>query len=138
VHLEDLPLLEQLEAGEWEPRTTLLSPFDNLIIERARTEQLFGFDFRMEIYVPKSQRQYGYYVLPILSGDRLIGRVDPAMDRKRGVLVVHAVHADLHASLTEMTGRAVAGAIEDLAAFLGAGEVEYRATAPERWRAALR
>ena len=138
VHAEDLPLLEQLGAGEWEPRTTLLSPFDNLIIERDRTEQLFGFNFRMEIYVPKGKRQYGYYVLPILSGDRLIGRADPAMDRKRGVLVVHAVHAELDAPLTRSTGRAVARAIEDLAGFLGAREIEYRATMPERWRAALR
>ena len=138
VHAEDIPLLEQLQAGEWWPRTTLLSPFDNLIIERARTERLFGFNFRMEIYVPKAMRQYGYYVLPILHGDRLIGRVDPAMDRKRGVLVVHAVHAELHAPLTRTDGRAVARAIEGLAGFLGARDVEYPGAVPERWRTTLR
>ena len=138
VHAEDLPLLEQLEAGEWWPRTTLLSPFDNLITERGRTEQLFGFNFRMEIYVPKTKRQYGYYVLPILHGDRLIGRVDPAMDRRRGVLVLHAVHAELDAPLTRTDGRAVARAIEDLAGFLGARDVEYRGAVPERWRTTLR
>src|SRR5439155_10332699 len=59
VHTDDLPLIDRLAAGEWEPRTTLLSPFDNLIIDRARTELLFGFSFRMEIYVPKALRRYG-------------------------------------------------------------------------------
>lgn len=138
VHSEDLPLLDRLEAGDWESRTTLLSPFDNLIIERPRMEQLFGFDFRMEIYLPKTKRQYGYYVLPILHGDRLIGRVDPAMDRKRGVLVVHAVHAELDTPVTRTAGRAVARAIESLGGFLGARDVEYRDVVPERWRPALR
>jgi hypothetical protein len=137
VHSEDMPLLDRLEDGAWEPRTTLLSPFDNLIIERARTEQLFGFDFRMEIYVPKAKRQYGYYVLPILHGDRMVGRVDPAMDRRRGVLVVHAVHAEPDGPTTPKAGRAVAAAIEDLARFLGARDVEYPGVVPEGWRKAL-
>jgi uncharacterized protein YcaQ len=135
VHAEDLPLLEGLQAGEWTPRTTLLSPFDNLIIDRARTESLFGLRFRMEIYVPKEQRQYGYYVLPILHGDRLMGLVDPLMDRKRGTFVVNAVHADAPTSLT--AGRSVAGAIEDLARFLGAQDVEYRGAVPAGWRKAM-
>ena len=86
VHADDLPLLESLQTGAWSPRTTLLSPFDNLICDRKRAEALFGFNFRIEIYVPKEQRKYGYYVLPILHGDKLIGRIDPAMDRKRKVL----------------------------------------------------
>ncbi len=80
AHAQDLPLIDRLDA-EWTPRTVLLSPFDNLICDRARTRQMFGFDYSIEIYTPASKRRYGYYVLPILHGDRLIGRIDPAMDR---------------------------------------------------------
>jgi uncharacterized protein len=132
VHADDLPLLERLEAGDWRPRTTLLSPFDNLIIDRERTQRLFGFHFRMEIYVPRAARRYGYYVLPVLHGDRLIGRVDPAMDRRRGRLVVNAVHAEPDAPAA--AGPAVAATLGELAAFLGADEVELRQPPPERWR----
>jgi uncharacterized protein len=135
VHADDLPLLERLEAGDWRPRTTLLSPFDNLIINRERTERLFGFHYRMEIYVPKAARRFGYYVLPVLHGDRLIGRVDPAMDRASGRLVVNAVHAEPDAAAA--AGPAVAAAIGELAAFLGAGGVELRRPPPAPWRRAF-
>jgi uncharacterized protein YcaQ len=137
VHTEDLRSLEEIQAGEWAPRTTLLSPFDNLIIDRARTESMFGLSFRMEIYVPKEKRQYGYYVLPILHGDRLIGLVDPFMDRKRHTLVVNAVHSDADAPATPAAGRSIATAIEDLAEFLGAREVEYRGPVPAVWKKAM-
>jgi uncharacterized protein len=138
VHTHDLPLVERLEAGEWAPRTTLLSPFDNLICDRARTTLLFGFDFRLEIYVPPAQRRYGFFVMPVLHGDRLIGRIDPTMDRARGALRVKAVHAEPDAPKTAATGRAVAGAIEDLARFLGAGQIEYPKNVPTGWQRALR
>jgi uncharacterized protein YcaQ len=59
VHADDLDLLERIEAGVWQPRTTLLSPFDNLIIDRKRTRRMFGFDYAMEIYVPAAKRRYG-------------------------------------------------------------------------------
>lgn len=125
VHTEDVPILELFHEEGWLPRTTLLSPFDNVIIDRSRTERLFGFHFRMEIYVPKSNRQFGYYVLPILHGDRLIGRIDPAFDRTREVLVVNALHPEEGWNMEGSTGRAVRAAIEELAGFLGAREVEY-------------
>lgn len=72
----------------------LLSPFDRLVHDRRRTEELFGFRFRLEIYVPKDRREFGYFAMPILHGDRLIGRIDPKLDRGSGVLHVRAIHAE--------------------------------------------
>jgi len=108
IHADDESLLDQLIAGEWEPRTTILSPFDNLICDRKRTEQLFDFHFRLEVYVPKPKRKYGCYVMPILHGDRLIGRIDPVMDRKRGRLTINAVYMEPNAPKSKETARAVA------------------------------
>ena len=90
IHAADLETLED----DFKGRTTLLSPFDNLLCDRARTEQLFGFTHRLEIYVPKPKRRWGYFVLPVLDGDRLVARIDLAMDRERDMLVAHAVHAE--------------------------------------------
>jgi uncharacterized protein YcaQ len=135
VDRDDLPLIERLEAGDWSPRTTLLSPFDNLICDRARTELMFDFFFRIEIYVPQAKRRWGYYVLPILHGDRIIGRIDPAFDRERGRLVVNAVYAEPGAPAA---GAAVREAIERLALFLTAGEVHYnQRRLPARWKREL-
>jgi uncharacterized protein len=69
-------------------RTTFLSPFDRLIHDRARAHKLWDFFYRLEMYVPKAKREYGYYVLPILKGDRVLGRIEPAHDRKAGKLDV--------------------------------------------------
>lgn len=138
IHTDDLPLLDRLGAGDWQPRTTLLSPFDNLICDRARTETLFGFTFRMEIYVPPTQRRYGYYVMPILSGDRLIGRSDVRMDRAQGRLMVNAVYAERDAPRTRTAGRALAGAIEELAEFLRARDIRYGRRVPQAWKRTLR
>lgn len=136
IHSDTLPLLERVQGGDWQPRTTLLSPFDNLICDRDRTEQLFDFYYRVEIYTPKAKRQYGYYVLPILHDGRLIGRIDPRIDRKSKTLHVHAVHAEPDAPTT--AAPALAETIGELGRFLGARRVVYDDDAlPPRWRAAL-
>jgi hypothetical protein len=135
MHAADVPLLDRIEAGEFAfERTTLLSPFDNLICDRARTRRLFDFDFTIEIYVPAHKRQYGYYVLPILHGDQLIGRIDPKLDREHGRLHIHAVHAEKDAPRSRQTARAVRDAIEDLAAFLGAADIHYTHLVPSGWQ----
>ena len=123
IHADDLPLLERIEAGDWQPRTTLLSPFDNLICDRARTEALWDFYFRIEIYVPADKRQYGYYVLPILHGDRLIGRIDPQYNRKTKTLHVSNIYAEPN-SPARAAG-AIRKSIESLAGFLGAQQIVY-------------
>lgn len=87
VHASDIDSLERIEAGEFEPRTVLLSPFDNLICDRRRTLALWDFFFRLEIYVPKTKR-WGYFVMPLLHGDELIARFDLAVDRSAHRLVV--------------------------------------------------
>ncbi|MEP6478094.1 MAG: crosslink repair DNA glycosylase YcaQ family protein [Rhodoglobus sp.] len=101
----------------FEGRTALLSPFDGLIRDRKRMKDLFEFDYSLEMYKPAAKRRWGYYALPILHGDRLVGKVDATADRERGVLVVDAIHEDspFGASLT----RAVRAELDDLAAWLG-------------------
>src|SRR5208282_615992 len=76
-------------------RAALLSPFDRLIHDRKRTTELFGFDYQLEMYKPAAKRRWGYFALPILYGDRLVGKLDAAADRKAGVLRVGAIHQDV-------------------------------------------
>ena len=106
-------------------RTTLLSPFDNLIINRTRTEVLFGMRYRIEIYVPKHLRVRGFWAMPIVHGAELIGTVDPKVDREHGRLEVQRLHLERDAPRDRSTRRAVEAAVEDLASFVGATEVTW-------------
>lgn len=134
LHTDDLPVLEKLQAGEWHPRTTLLSPFDNLIADRERTELLWDFFFRIEIYVPPKKREYGYYVMPILHGDRLIGRIDPKMDRKQHILEIQAVYREPDAPVSQSVQYAIRSSIDELASFLNAREVNFSEIIPAEWK----
>ncbi|NUT55439.1 MAG: winged helix-turn-helix domain-containing protein [Thermoleophilia bacterium] len=100
--------------GDVPDRAVLLSPFDRLVYDRARAEALWDFRFRLEMFVPKAKREYGYYVLPLLVGDRLVGRAEPRFDRKTDTLELLGAWGDT-SRLDE--------ALDDLAAWLGAGSI---------------
>ena len=119
------------EKGEWHAhpdaedgpvprRVTFLSPFDRLIHDRDRAEALWDYRYRLEMYVPKAKREYGYYVLPILRGDRLIGRIDPVLDRKTGVLKVNSVHWE-----PDVKPVSLQRPLRELAKFIGADSIDH-------------
>jgi uncharacterized protein YcaQ len=119
--------------GEWrvdpeaigqpfEGRTALLSPFDRLIHDRVRAQELFDFEYVLEMYKPKEQRRWGYFALPVLHGDQLVGKVDATADRKRAVLAVHAIHEDVR--FRRGIAEPVVAELEALASWLGLDAVE--------------
>jgi uncharacterized protein YcaQ len=103
-------------------RTALLSPFDRLVYDRVRTQELFDFEYTLEMYKPAAKRRWGYFALPVLHDDRLIGKVDAVADRKASVLRVHAIHEDVR--FTRTITKAVQAELEDLASWLALGGVE--------------
>lgn len=105
-------------------RMRLLSPFDPVIRDRARVARLFGFDYRFEAFVPEPQRRYGYYVLPILEGDQLVGRIDPKFQRERGTLEVRKVYWEPAVKVTKARRKKLEEALTRLANLVGAEKVE--------------
>jgi hypothetical protein len=139
VHAEDAETLQYLEAySNWEGRTVLLSPFDNLICDRRRNRPLFDFDFTIEIYVPVAERRYGYYVLPILAGDSVLGRVDTEMDRQRNELHFRALFLEEGREQDLYLADGLARTMQELGTFLGAKGVKLGRRMPVKWRQALR
>jgi len=127
------PAVVEGVAGEWrvdpealgqdfEGRTALLSPFDRLPYDRKRAQELFDFEYVLEMYKPAAKRRWGYFALPILHDDRLVGKLDATADRKAARLRVHAIHEDV--KFTRPVVRAVQAEVEGLAAWLGLDEVE--------------
>jgi len=125
------PAVVEGTTGEWrvdpgtldedfEGRTALLSPFDRLVYDRRRAEELFEFEYTLEMYKPAAKRRWGYYALPVLHDDRLVGKVDATADRKASVLRVHAIHEDVR--FTRTMTKAVQSELEDLASWLGLGD----------------
>jgi uncharacterized protein YcaQ len=108
----DPSLLGQPFSG----RAALLSPFDRLIQDRRRTVELFEFDYQLEMYKPAAKRRWGYFAMPILYGDRLVGKLDATADRRAGVLRVDAIHQDV--PFTKTMTAAVGREIKDLAHWL--------------------
>jgi uncharacterized protein YcaQ len=120
------------------PRLHLLSPFDGLIANRTRTRELFGFDCKLEAYFPAHKRQYGYFCLPILFGDRFVGRLDPKADRRAKTLRVHRITFEPDAGALGPVLPALAESLRAYAAFNGCDRVTVAATQPPGVRAPLR
>ena len=113
---------------DFEGRTALLSPFDRLVHDRVRAQELFDFEYYLEMYKPAHDRRWGYFALPVLHDDRLVGKVDALADRKASTLRVHAIHEDVR--FTGAMTRAVHAELEDLASWLGLGAVQLESA----WR----
>ena len=138
IHRQDLSLLESLAKGkQWKPRVSLLPPFDNLVGNQDRLTRLFGFDYVREQFFPPEKRRFGFYVLPVLRGERFIGRIDPRLDKKSNTLVVNSVHAEAGAPMDRSVGSEVRDAIADLADFVGASRVMYTSKVPSPWKSIL-
>ena len=130
IHVGDAgePAVVEGTDGEWrvdptqlgrpfEGRTALLSPFDPVTRDRVRMEDLFEYEYVLEMYKPAAKRRWGYFALPVLHGDRLVGKLDATAERDEGVLRVDAVHED--EPFTPAITEAVDAEIEDLATWLG-------------------
>ena len=109
-------------GGDFKGRTALLSPFDRLVYDRARAQELFDFEYTLEMYKPAAKRRWGYFALPILHGDRLVGKVDAIADRKASVLRVNAIHEDVR--FTGALTKSVNAELEELAAWLALDTME--------------
>ncbi|MBA3800027.1 MAG: winged helix-turn-helix domain-containing protein [Geodermatophilaceae bacterium] len=114
--------LDQVVRGDFDGRTALLSPFDRLVADRVRAMALFDFEYILEMYKPAAKRRWGYFALPVLHDDRLVGKVDATADRKASILRVQAIHEDVR--FTRTMTKAVCAELDDLAAWLGLGMVD--------------
>ena len=115
-------------GAEFHGRTAVLSPFDRLVYDRRRALELFDFEYTLEMYKPAHKRRWGYFALPVLHDDRLVGKVDALADRKASTLRVHAIHEDVR--FTRAMTRAVHAELEALAAWLSLGAVQLESA----WR----
>ncbi|MEB7542097.1 winged helix-turn-helix domain-containing protein [Enterobacter huaxiensis] len=124
LHNALLPLLPQAEEGKLQAtHSAVLSPFDPVVWDRKRAEQLFDFSYRLECYTPAPKRQYGYFVLPLLHKGQLVGRMDAKMHRKTGVLEIIALYLEDGVKVTATLEKGLTAAISDFAAWQGAREV---------------
>lgn len=131
VHPDNLQLVEAAVSGTLRPElTTLLSPFDPLVWDRARAQAVFGFDYRIECYTPAPKRRYGYFTLPILRRGALVGRLDPKAHRKAGYFEVKALHLEPGIPVTDDLVADIAGALQECAAWHGTPEVVVRWSEP--------
>jgi uncharacterized protein YcaQ len=122
--------LEEAGVASASERCVLLSPFDNLIIQRERTQRLFGFDYTLECYLPEAKRKYGYFVFPILFGDRLVGRLDPKADRKPSTLILRSLCFEPSFDASDAVLAALAETLARFARFNGCDRVAFEKVRP--------
>jgi uncharacterized protein len=138
VHPDHREAAEEAAAGGLKPvLTTVLSPFDPLVWDRARGRELFGFDYRLECYTPAPKRVYGYYVLPVLHRGALVGRLDAKAHRKEGVFEVKAFYLEPGVRPTKTLLAEVAKALREAAAWHGTPAVAVRRSHPPELAARL-
>ena len=139
VHSDNAAQAKTILSGGPEPwRTTLLSPFDPVVWDRSRASELFGFEYRIEVYTPAAKRRYGYYSLPILHRGALVGRLDAKAHRKRGLFEVRAAHLEPGVPINDDLVAGLAGALRDFAAWHGTPEVTVNVSDPPDLAGALR
>ncbi|HEY7093835.1 MAG TPA: crosslink repair DNA glycosylase YcaQ family protein [Ktedonobacterales bacterium] len=136
--VERLDDLERIRSGAARERTTLLSPFDNLIWDRLRARQLFGHEVVFEAYVVPEKRRYGYYSLAILHRGQIVGRLDPKMDRATQQLLIRGVYLELGATVDAVLLDGLAETLRDLARFLGATSITVERSEPSSLATKLR
>ena len=131
LHPDNAGLAEAAVCGELRPSlTTLLSPFDPVVWDRARASELFGFEYRIEVYTPAARRRYGYYSLPILHRGGLVGRLDAKAHRKEGLFEVRALYLEPGVPATEDLVAGLAGALRGCAEWHGTPEISVRRSDP--------
>lgn len=131
VHREHRALLERAAAGDLQSTvTTLLSPFDPIVRDRARTQELFGFEYRIKVYTPAPRRRFGYFTLPIIHHGNLVGRLDPKAHRKEGVMEVKAIHLEPGVEVTDDLANSLARTLRGFAAWHRTPELLLRRSDP--------
>ncbi len=131
IHRDNLLLLERAADGELKPeRTTFLSPFDNLFWASQRDEMLWGFHKSLEAYLPAAKRKYGYFCLPILHKDRLVGRFDPKLERKSGTLILRSIYLEPGVKLGGRLIRDIANCMRDFMKFHEAKDLVIERSEP--------
>jgi len=124
IRSQDLPTLEKIQAGQQpEPGAAFIAALDNLTWNRNLIQELFDFEYRWEVYKPKSQRQYGYYVLPVLYGDRFVARFDPSFDKKKRILTINNWWWETGVQPDDRLLAAINAALGDFCAYLHTEEV---------------
>jgi uncharacterized protein YcaQ len=131
VHPDNARLAEKILSGGLQSSvTTLLSPFDPIVWDRARASELFGFDYKIEVYTPAARRRYGYYSLPILHDGALVGRLDAKAHRKQGLFEVKAIHLEPNTPVDDDLVSGIAGALRDCASWHSTPEIMVRQSDP--------